>query len=789
MFKHNLLITYRGFLRNKTSFLINLVGLSTGLACALLIYLWVSDELSIDQFHENELYQVLINFQNPHGIDTWELTPVHLAQALKEEFPEVENATLINNRYWTGGDISYGDLSLKSRRLFADEQFFDVLSYELIQGSSEQVLAGKYNIVISEKLAVNLFQSTTSVIGKTVTWSNSYFEEVFQISGIFSSPPSNATEQFDVVLHYDWMIDGDPPSGQWNSGSVETYLILKEGTKVDEFNGKISRFLATKDATWEPATQFIQPYSDRYLYGQYENGVQTGGRIAYVRLFSIIGLIILLIASVNFMNLSTAQASKKMKEVGVKKAIGASRNALIRQFLSESTLMALLSLIAAIGLVVFLLPQFNHITGKPLQLNLGLGPVLSMASIVIFTGLVAGSYPAFYLSGFNVVSVFKGKRNTSNGEQWVRKGLVVFQFALSVIFIVGVLVVNRQMDYVQTKSLGYNRDNVMSFYRPRYDVDPEAFLSALNQIPGVEHASTVAGNMLSGRSTQGGYSWSGQESEKEWVFKSPQIGYDFIETLDMKILAGRSFSREHQDNHLKIILNESALKLMQLDDPIGQQIKYGDEYREIIGVVSDFHYGSLHHKVTPLIFRYPDWGWGTNTLVKIKAGTEKATIEQVANVYKEFHPDDASSFIFTFLDDDYQALYEAEQRVAALSRYFSMLAIIISCLGLFGLAAFTAERRTKEIGIRKILGASVWGIVKLLSSDFTKMVLGGILIAVPISYLVAKYWLDGFAYTFELSWWLFAGAATVTLLIAWIVVGFQTLKAANINPAECLQHK
>ena len=791
MFKHNLLITFRGFLRNKTSFLINLVGLSSGLACVLLIYLWVSDELSIDQFHENngQLYQAMINFQNPHGTDTWEHTPVNLADALINEFPEVQVATLTNNRYRRDGEILIDDNTLKATRLFADKRFFEVFSYDLLQGDHRQVLANKNNIVLSEELAQKLFRSTSDVIGKTITWRNAYFEELFQVSGIFATPPSNSTEQFDAVFHYEWMVEGDPPAAQWNATPVETYVVLKEGTDIANFSNKIADILETKDPSWEPASLFIQQFSRRYLHGNYENGKVVGGRIAYVRLFSIIGLFILMIACINFMNLSTAQASRKLKEIGVKKAIGANRGALIQQYLSESLLMVVLSLGAAIIFVVLSLSQFNEITGKSLALNMSPGFLLSLAGIVVCTGFLAGSYPSFYLSSFNAVSVLKGKRTTALGEQWVRKGLVVFQFALSVIFIVGVLVVNRQMEYIQSKNLGYNRDNIISFYRTHHDVDPEPFLSTVRQLSGVEHAATVVGSILSGTGNNSGFSWSGNESDKDWVFKSPQVGYDLIETLDMEILAGRSFSRALQDDHTKIVLNESALKMMQLDDPIGRQIRYGDGYREIIGVVGDFHYGSLHHRIEPLIFRYPDWGWGTNTLVKLKAGTEEATINQIAHIYKDFHPADDSDFEFTYLDESYQALYEAEQRVAVLSRYFSGLAIIVSCLGLFGLAVFSAERRTKEIGIRKVLGSTVWGVVRLLSTDFTKMVIGGILLALPISYLLARYWLGGFAYAIDLTVWFFAGAALLTLTIAWVVVGLQTFKAASTNPAKCLQHE
>lgn len=788
MLKHNLLITYRGFLKNKTTFLINWIGLSTGLAGVLLIYLWVHDEMSVDKFHkkDSQLYQVMINFEDHRGVQTWETSPLPLTKALQEEFPEVESGAFINNSFLPKGKIRQGEYSTDASRIFASEDFFDVFSYDLIQGNKQQVLAGKDNMVISEKLALELFESTENIIGKTVEWSHPYYEEFngpFQISGIFETPPANATEQFDAVIHYDLMVKNDPPSTRWSSTPGTNYLILQEGTDIKRFNDKFADYLAAKDESWEGSTPFVQQYSKRYLYGTYENGVQAGGRIEYVKLFSIIALFILLIACINFMNLSTAQASRKMKEIGVKKTMGATKSALVVQFLSESMLMVTLSFIVAAGLVSVFLPQFNIITGKELKWGLALSPFLSIAAILLFTGLVAGSYPAFYLSRFKPVAVLKGERSTSSSEHWVRRGLVVFQFALSVIFIVGVAVVDQQMQYTQTKNMGYNRDNVISFQRPRHNDDLEVFLAELQQLPGVINASNMGGNILSGWSDDNGFSLKGQESEEKWDFMSPQIGYDMIETLGMNILEGRSFSKEHNDDRSKIIISESAQKMMQLADPIGQVITNGAVDYEIIGVVDDFHYGSLHIEKKPLFFRFHIWS--LNTMAKIAPGTEQATIGQIEALYKEFHPETA--FNFTFLDEDNQRLYEAESRVATLSKYFGFLAIIISCLGLFGLVTFTAERRAKEIGIRKILGSSIWGVVKLLSTDFTRMVIFAILLALPISYLITKRWLDNFAYKIELEWWLFGGAALVTLLIAWSVVGLQTLKTARLNPVECLR--
>ena len=790
MLKHNFLITYRSFLRNKSTFLINLVGLSTGLACILFIYFWVKGELSVDTFHDNgsQLYQVLNNYHGTEGIQTWENSPMPLANALMEDFPEVEMAAFTSHAFGDGKLVS-GEKSQEADRMLASERFFEVFSHDLIQGDPQHVLADKNNIVISQELAIKLFRTTSNVIGKTVEWKHPHREWInrtYTVSGIFSSPPKNSTQQFDALVHYELLGELDRYSKEWTSTSGQTFAVLKKGTDVDQFNEKIKNYRQEKDPRTKGNTLYAQQFSAKYLHGRYENGMPVGGRIEYIRYFSLLAIIILLIACINFMNLSTAQASRKMKEIGVKKTVGASRKALVFQFLIESVSIVMLSAIAALMLVSFFKPNFNQIIGKSLDTQINLEVSLGIGLIILITGILAGSYPAFYLSGFKPINVLKKKRIFSGHEQWIRKGLVIFQFALSAIFIAGVLVVNRQMEYLNNKYLGFDRDHIISFQRPNHTTDPQPFLTELKNVIGIENAGVMQGSIFDGYSDQSGYSWSGQESERNIVFKSPQIGNNVIETLDMKLLEGRSFSREYSNEHTKVVINQSAQKLMGLTQPIGHVLQYATESeREIVGVVEDFHYGSLHQEIEPLIFRFPDWGWGTNTLVKIQAGSEKASLEKIENVYKAFYPE--TPFQFSFLDEEYQQLYESESRVAILSQYVCGLAILISCLGLLGLVAFKIERRQKELGIRKVLGASVYQLMKLLSSDFTRMIGLAILIAFPVSYFITQDWLSSFAYKIDLQWSFFVIAALITFAIAWLTVGFQTLKAAHLNPVEFLR--
>ncbi len=788
MFRHNLLLTYRTFLRYKMSFFINLIGLSTGLACALMIYLWVYDELSVDKFHEKDarLYQVMENQNQSDGINTQENTPGLLAESLTEDMPEVEYATAVTPAEWFGNfTLSVGKKNVKAPGQFAGKDFFAIFSYPLLQGDESQVLADKNAVVISEDLALRLFGTTEDVVGKTLDWHLIKFTQPAIISGIFADVPSNSTSQFDFVLSFEAFKEINPSVLSWGNNGPHTFLLLEDKTNVARFNEKIEHYLNGKYEEDDYRTLFARPYSEGYLYGTYENGAQVGGRIEYVRLFSIIALFILVIACINFMNLSTARASRRLKEVGIKKAVGAGRATLIIQYLGESTLMSFLSLLFAMVLASLLLPQFNYITGKQLSLAFTFPLILSFLGISLLTGLLAGSYPALYLSGFNPATVLKGKIYSSVGEFWARKGLVVFQFVLSVILIVSVCVVYQQIEFVQNRNLGYNKVNLVSFpIEGKVAENPETFLAEIIRIPGVANASTMQQNIVGNTSSTVGLGWEGSDPDQVVEFQNFSIGYDMIETLGLEMVDGRSFSRAFSTDSSAIIFNETAITLMELKNPVGTIVNLWGQERQIIGVVKDFHFESLHEAVKPAFLK-TDFDFATNVVARLEAGNERETLTQLQDFYQTFNP--GYSFDYQFVDTDYQALYAAEQRVSTLSKYFAALAILISCLGLFGLAAFTAERRLKEIGIRKILGATDFGIVRLLSGDFTKMVLVAIVVALPISYFIAKNWLEGFAYRIDLEWWFFIGAGLLALLIAWFTVGLQTVKAARVNPAECLK--
>jgi len=791
MFQHHLLLIYRNFKKYKGSFFINLTGLSAGLSCALLIYLWVNDEVQMDKFHakNGQLYQVMQDMKTAQGDIITEATPGILAEALKLEMPEVKEALTASPTYWleqTKLSVHHqGDI--KAAGKFAGRDFFKIFSFPLISGDINRVLTGKQAIVISEKLAMKLF-NTTRVLGKEIVWRNVEMQNETHslVTGVFKDTPASSSDHFDFLVSLDILYGANDNYSKWTSNGPSTFIVLKDGTDPAKVNAKIRDFMRPKGV--KVHTLFIRPFAEGYLHGTYTNGVQSGGRIECVRLFSLIAVFILVIACINFMNLSTARASRRMKEVGIKKVMGAGRSSLIVQYLGESLLLSTLSLFIALLCVELILPRFNEITGKQLSLHFNGRLLLIITGITLFTGLVSGSYPALYLSAFNPAAALKGKLVASAGAMWTRRGLVVFQFTLSVVLIVCVFVVYKQIDFVQRKNLGYQKDNVVYLEAEgKVKTNIVSFLAAVKKIPGILNASSMDRGFLGEfGSTEGDFKWEGRNPKEIIKFQNASINTGLIETLGMEMAAGRSFSDKFGADSTRILINEEGTRVMGLKNPVGKMFGlWGKEY-QIVGVVKNFNFESLHEAVKPLFFRYA--AKHTNrVLMRIKAGQEKETLAALRDFYLQYNP--GFQFEYRFLDQDFQAQYTAENRVSVLSRYFAGLAVIISCLGLFGLAAFTAERMFKEIGIRKVLGASEWSIIYILSGEFIKPVAASVMIALPLSYVLTRYWLDTFAYRIELQLWYFAAAGLLALLISWLTVGLQAIKAARMNPIECLREE
>lgn len=796
MLRHHLLLSYRQYRRSPNTFLINVIGLASGLACAIFIFLWIQDEYQVDRFHtkDRQLYQVMQNYPVAGGFITTEYQPGPLAQALREEFPEVKNAITVCPPLGSAGNkgvVSSAEKQVKASELYVDPAFFQVFSFPLAVGDPEWVLKNKEAAVISKKLANQLFSSSEEAVGQTIEWFREDVTIPFTITGVFEEIPAQSSLQFDLLLSYPNLAENSEHLRTWANSDPYTYALLKPGVDIEALNEKISAYLQEKvsasvaDPNYKfTGTAFVQPFSDRYLFNRYENGRPAGGRIGYVKLFAIIAFFLLLIACINFMNLSTAKAIHRAKEIGVKKVIGAQRSSLISQYLTEALLITLLAAIGAIVLVYALLPQFNSITGKEIVFRPTLTVVMCLISIVAFTGLLAGSYPALYLSKFQPAKIFKGKLTRGLSEYWMRKGLVVFQFTISLVLIIAVMLVYQQIEFIQNKNLGYNNERILTLKQDgKLGSQFPAFKTTLEALPGVQAVTSFRHDLTGNFGSTSGVQWEGQAEGQRIEFGNLEVDYGLLELMEIQLVDGRTFSPDFATEQNKIIFNEAAVKAMGLKDPIGQKIMLWGGPREIIGVTKNFHFESLYEEVKPCMIRFsPN---NENILVKLQPGSPKEAIIAIEETYHKFN--EGLAFEYRFLDDDYQRLYASEQRISRLSRYFAALAIIISCLGLFGLAAFTAERRAKEISIRKILGASAASIVQLLSKDFTLTVLLALLIGIPISYLLSEYWLQSFAYHIDIQPWYFLGAGLLLLFIAWSTVGIQTIKAARSNLIQALK--
>lgn len=791
MLKHILTIAFRSIKKHKSSFAINLIGLSTGLAFAFLLYLWVQDERSMDKFHKNDdkLYQVMIVSKENGITRIQENTQGPLSEAMKSDLPEIDQAVTVMNLGKEGMDITMinGEKAFKSTGIFSGYAFFRVFTFPLISGNYGSVLSEKNNIAISEDLAVKLFGSTTAAIGKPLNWSVFGKSHLSSVAGIFANVGANSTLKFDFVLTKQKLIEDVWQNGtSWGNTGPQTYLLLNDGVNIPAFNEKIKTFIRKYDKN-NIFSLFVRKYSDAYLYGSYEGDKQAGGRITNVKLFSVIAVLLLIIASINFMNLSTAKVSGRLKEIGIKKVVGSNRRTLIYQFLGESIFVTALSTFIALALVALLMPRFNFITGKQLSFYLSISQLSVLFLIALITGIISGSYPAFYLSGFKPLVILKGKLQGKAGELFVRKGLVVFQFMISLVLIVSVLIVYRQIEYAQTKPIGYAKENVVYFdLEGKVYENKRNFFEELNRIPGVVQAGGINQTLIreDGGSSTYGIEWPGKIDNKNIDFIVRAVDQNLVQTLGMQIKSGKTFSDSLGRNNSYLLLNETAVKVMGLKEPVGTKVKFWGEDKIILGVMKDFHTASIHQPISPFIF-YCKPDNVSMAMVRIAPGTERKVIDNITAFYSEVNPGYAINI--KFLDETFRAQYMSEERTLTLAKYFAYLTILISCLGLFGLAAYDTERRTKEIGIRKVLGANTKILVALLSKDFMKLVMIAIILSSPIAWYLMNRWLQDFAFRIDISWWFFVAAGTMALVIALITVSFQAVKAAVANPVKSLR--
>lgn len=786
MIKNYFKIAWRNLWKNKLFSVINLSGLALGLICSIFIFLWVKDEYSVDAFHKNgdRIYTVTSREYADNKIGGSYDTPGMLGEALKRDLPEVELAcNTASNRYFT---FAAGEKKIKMPGNFAGADFFKIFSYPLLQGTTATALKGPESIAISQKMAISLFETAAAAIDKTLRFEN--YRDL-KVTAVFADLPGNSSEHFDYLINWDLFVERESWVKDWHNSGPTTYVQLRADANPVAVEKKIRYFVKKYDREYSNLDRLelgLQRYDEQYLHSNFKDGYLSGGRIEYVRLFSIVAIFILLIACINFMNLSTARSLKRAKEIGVRKVIGALRGSLMAQFLSEALLVTLLAVCIAVLLLVLMLPMFNELTGKHILLPFSEAFFwLAITALTLATGFIAGSYPAVLLSSFKPISVLKNTVRLSQSSAWFRKGLVVFQFVLSIIFIVGMIMISRQVNYIQTKNLGYHKNNLI--YVPiagNLAANFELFKNETLQLPGIQDISQMSQRPVQIENTTGSVEWEGKSPATKPNFTQVAAGYDFVKTMQAEILQGRDFSKDFADSN-NYLINEAALKKIGYSNPVGKPLTFWGVKGSIIGVVKDFHFNSLHVAIQPLIIRLisrPDWGVA---LIRTEQGKTKIALEALEKLHKKLNPE--FPFSHQFADEEYAYLYRSEQVVQKLSTYFAFLAIVISCLGLLGLVMFTAEQRRKEIGIRKVLGASIASLFQLLSKDFLILVLLAFAIATPLAWLAMNSWLQNFVYRVNISWTVFAIAGAAAVVVALFTISFQAINAALANPVKSLR--
>lgn len=786
MLKNFFVITVRSFFRQKFYSFINVLGLTSGLACTLFIYLWINDEVNKDRFHAgiDSIYQVFTNIKWDGEMITWESTPGPLADEIRSNIPEVSAVARISN----DGEQLFqaGEKNFMERGYFADPDFFRVFSYKIIKGNTTTPISGKNEVAVSDRLAKKLF-GDEDPIGKTVRVQNRYDQSV---TAVFIVPDASSLK-FDFIMPFEIHKEYNEPN--WDNADYNLYVKLNDPGKAttagENVNAMVDKILLQQDAKADKdkINFYLQPYADQYLVSTFENGVPVSGRIKYVQIFSVVAIFILVIACINFMNMATAKAVNRAKEVGVRKVIGAQRKSLVLQFMGESLVISFVSMLLAVSVVYLMLPLFNLVVAKQIVLNITDPEFIGvLALIVMVTGVLAGSYPALFLSGYQPSQVLKGNTNKNLSGSALRKGLVVFQFSLTVILIACSLVVYNQIAYIRGKNLGYDRESVITFNaRGGLARQFESFKQEALQMPSVKTVSKANSSLVEIGNQNSSVRWPGKPEDSNVFFRTVVVDYDFAETMGLTLLEGRFFKKEFNDT-ASYIVTKHAVDVMGLKNPVGQEITQWGNPGKIVGVVDDFHGRSLHEKLDPIVLMCkPDWT--RIVFIRIEGSKAQEAIAQLGTLYKKYNPQ--YDFAYTFVDEDFEKLYDNEKVTGSLALGFTVMAIIISGLGLLGLAAYTAERKRKEISIRKTMGASVSGIVTMMSADFVKLSMIAAAIGCPAAWYFMTKFLEGYAYHTELSWALFAWTAGSVLLISLVTVIFQVTKAAVANPIDALRNE
>lgn len=796
MLKNYLKVAVRNIKRQKGYSFINIFGLSIGLACFIIISLWVKDELSYDKYHENidNIYLVAVEHHSGDNVSQGSATPAPLAAALKENYPEIKNAAHFVSSWPTGKGrnlIGVDDNKFFTNNLFLTEPaFFEIFTIKFLQGTANSALEGTNSIVLTESVAKKIF-GNINVLGKLVDLD----DKSVIVGGVIEDPPDNSDFSYEVLLSSAYV--GNTPNGfflrKWDSYGFRTYVLLEEGANIENINRKIKEHIIKANPRWAHRPSYISLYPAGRLH---LHNIGGGGLIVYIYVFSVIGFFVLLLACINYMNLATAKSVSRIKEIGLRKVVGSTKAQLIRQFLGESFLFSFIGLFLALVFVLIFLPTFNNIAGKNIRFDFTnysnlLIPLLTALAVAF----IAGSYPAFYLSSFKPVQILKKSMFSGDKSAVFRKILVVLQFTISIALMTGMAVVYSQINYMRNAEIGFNKENIIYFSLE--DNSPDTYKALKGELlknSNILNVTVKSALPLFSGSTSGTISWEGKDPKNEINWCHPMVDYDYFRTLNMQIAEGRDFSEENMSDMAEaFILNEEAVRQGNIENPLGKRIQVNGENGYIIGVVKNAKLNSLRSQISPEVYhlsqtfteRY------SYVIVKLRRGTGNAgerisgTLGNIENIWKKFYP--ASIFEYNFLDEAIDNLYRAEIRISSLLNYFTLIAVIISCLGLFGLSLFMMERRTKEIAIRKINGSSQLQIIKMLSGDSLKWVLIANIFAWPVSYYFMRKWLQDFAFRINLSIFTFILIGIAALLIAFLTVSYQSVKSAKTRPVQALR--
>ncbi len=785
MIKNYLLIAVRNIFRNKLFSTVNILGLAFGICSALLIFLWVNDELEYDYFHANasRLYRVMENQKYTDGrIYTFAATPGPMAPFIKEKYPEIEKATRFT---WEVNNLmQVDDKTFYEMGRYVDQDFVEMFTFPFVKGNMATALKDKNSVVITEKMAKKYF-GDQEPIGKVLLMNT---KRSFTVTGVLKDLPRNSSIQFEYLLPFEVFWDDNTWLHEWGNNNIRTFLLLREGTNRENFAAKFKNEIGAHQEK-SNVELFIQPQAEAYLYGDFENGVQSGGRIDSVKMFFVVAVFVLIIACINFMNLSTAQATKRAKEVGLRKVIGAVPSQLFRQFMGESFVTVCVSAVLALLFALLLIPVFNEITGKALTLNLLDTQLLMIFGIIIvFTAFVAGSYPALFISEFKPVQVLKGQLKSGSRAAIFRKVLVVVQFTLSIILIISTSVVFRQMNFMENRDIGFVRENVFYLWMEG-DVRPklETFRTRLLAEPGIESVTSASQIPIDIGNSTVGVEWEGKDPNEKILFSNINVDFEFIQAMKMNMKEGRPFDRSRISDTSNYIVNEKAAEKFGFKNGVADQdLTMWDRKGKIVGVVKDFNFGSLHSAVDPLILRM-DPKETYCLLVRVKPGETEAGLRSTEILWKEYAP--GYPFKYSFLNQNWEDFYKTEAQRGKVFNTLAILSIFISCLGLFGLSAFSAERRTKELGIRKALGASMPGLVRLMGKEFTILVLLAAGAGCPIGWYFMTQWLETYAYHVDVGYLTLIMAAVVCLVVSLVTISYHSVKVAASDPVKSLRYE